>query len=134
MVELVWDREYDSSGNKRRAWKFLEFRHSGVRSLDEVVRIAPEQARCDHRTTGRLFFGRKERGPCGFGGLPVAKVVELVGTSKKNFDDAINEAVRRAGKTIRNVSGLDVVGQKAIVKNGKVVEYRVNLKLAFGVD
>lgn len=66
--------------------------------------------------------------------MPVAKVVELVGTSKKNFDDAINEAVRRAGKTIRNVSGLDVVGQKAIVKNGRVVEYRVNLKLAFGVE
>ncbi len=66
--------------------------------------------------------------------MPVAKVVELVGTSKKNFDDAINEAVQRAGKTIRNVSGLDVVGQKAIVKNGKVVEYRVNVKLAFGVE
>ena len=66
--------------------------------------------------------------------MPVAKVVELVGTSKKNFDDAIIEAVQRAGKTIRNVSGLDVVGQKAIVKNGKVVEYRVNLKLAFGVE
>ena len=66
--------------------------------------------------------------------MPVAKVVELVGTSKRNFDDAINEAVQRAGKTLRNVTGLDVVGQKAIVKNGKVVEYRVNLKLAFGVE
>ena len=66
--------------------------------------------------------------------MPVAKVVELVGSSRKSFEDAISEAVARAGKTIRNVSGLDVVGQKAIVKSGKIVEYRVNLKLAFGVE
>ena len=66
--------------------------------------------------------------------LPVGKVIELVGTSERGFEDAINEAVRRSSKTIRNVRGVDVVGQKAIVKNGKVVEYRVNLKLSFGVD
>lgn len=66
--------------------------------------------------------------------LPVGKVIELVGTSERGFEDAINEAVRRSSKTLRNVRGVDVVGQKAIVKNGKVVEYRVNLKLSFGVD
>ena len=66
--------------------------------------------------------------------MPVGKVIELVGTSERGFEDAINEAVRRSSKTLRNVRGVDVVGQKAIVKNGKVVEYRVNLKLSFGVD
>ena len=66
--------------------------------------------------------------------MPVGKVVELVGTSEKGFEDAINEAVRRSAKTLRNVRGIDVVGQKALVKNGKVVEYRVNLKLSFGVE
>ncbi len=66
--------------------------------------------------------------------MPVGKVVELVGTSERGFEDAITEAVRRTSKTIRNIRGVDVVGQKAIVKNGKVVEYRVNLKLSFGVD
>jgi len=65
--------------------------------------------------------------------LPVGKVVELVGTSERGFEDAINEAVRRSAKTLRNVRGIDVVGQKALVKNGKVVEYRVNLKLSFGI-
>jgi len=64
----------------------------------------------------------------------VGKVIELVGTSERGFEDAINEAVRRLTKTLRNVRGVDVVGQKALVKNGKVVEYRVNLKLSFGVD
>ncbi len=66
--------------------------------------------------------------------MPVGKVVELVGTSERGFEDAITEAVRRTSKTIRNIRGVDVVGQKATVKNGKVVEYRVNLKLSFGVD
>ena len=66
--------------------------------------------------------------------MPVAKVIELVATSEKSFEDAIVEAVRRTSKTIRNITGVDVVGQKAVVKNGKVVEYRVNLKLAFGVE
>jgi len=68
------------------------------------------------------------------GTLPVGKVVELVGTSERGFEDAINEAVRRSAKTLRNVRGIDVVGQKALVKNGKVVEYRVNLKLSFGIE
>ena len=66
--------------------------------------------------------------------MPVGKVIELVGTSDRGFEEAINEAVRRSSKTIRNVRGVDVVSQKAVVKNGKVVEYRVNLKLSFGVD
>ena len=66
--------------------------------------------------------------------MPVGKVIELVGTSERGFEDAINEAVRRSSKSIRNIRGVDVVGQKAIVKNGKVIEYRVNLKLSFGVD
>lgn len=66
--------------------------------------------------------------------LPVGKVIELVGISERGFEDAINEAVRRSSKTLRSVRGVDVVGQKAIVKNGKVVEYRVNLKLSFGVE
>ncbi len=66
--------------------------------------------------------------------LPVGKVIELVGTSERGFEDAINEAVRRSSKSVRNIRGVDVVGQKAIVRNGKVVEYRVNLKLSFGVE
>ncbi len=66
--------------------------------------------------------------------MPIGKVIELVGTSDRGFEDAINEAVRRSSKSIRNIRGVDVVGQKAIVRNGKVVEYRVNLKLSFGVE
>jgi dodecin len=66
--------------------------------------------------------------------LPVAKIIELVGTSSRGFEDAINEAVKRSSKTVKNIRGVDVVGQKATVKDGKVTEYRVNLKLSFGVE
>ncbi len=66
--------------------------------------------------------------------MPVGKIIELVGTSSRGFEDAINEAVRRSSKTIKNIRGVDVVGQKAIVRDGKVTEYRVNLKLSFGVE
>lgn len=58
----------------------------------------------------------------------------MVGSSKKSWEDAIKEALKRASKTIRNIKGLDVVGQKAIIKNGKIIEYRVVLKLSFGVE
>lgn len=66
--------------------------------------------------------------------MPVGKIIELVGTSSRGFEDAINEAVRRSSRTVKNIRGVDVVGQKAIVRDGKVTEYRVNLKLSFGVE
>jgi len=66
--------------------------------------------------------------------MPVGKIIELVGTSSGGFEDAINEAVRRSSKTVKNIRGVDIVAQKALVKDGKVVEYRVNLKLSFGVE
>ena len=66
--------------------------------------------------------------------MPVGKIIELVGTSSRGFEDAINEAVRRSSRTVKNIRGVDVVGQKAIVKDGKITEYRVNLKLSFGLE
>jgi flavin-binding protein dodecin len=64
----------------------------------------------------------------------VIKVVELIGISKKSFDDAFAQGVKRATKTLRNVTGVDVVGQTAAVAGGKVAEYKVNLKVAFVVE
>jgi flavin-binding protein dodecin len=64
----------------------------------------------------------------------VIKIVELIGVSEKSFDDAFQEGVGRAIKTLRNVTGIDVVGQNAAVVDGKVSEYKVNLKVAFKVE
>ncbi len=66
--------------------------------------------------------------------MPVVKVIELLGTSTESFDDALKQAVERACKTIRGVRGLDVVSQNVVVKDGKITEYRVNVKVAFGLE
>jgi len=64
----------------------------------------------------------------------VIKIVELIGVSKKSFDDAFREGVKRAVKTLRNVTGVDVLGQNAAIVGGKIAEYKVNMKVAFVVE
>jgi flavin-binding protein dodecin len=63
--------------------------------------------------------------------MSVAKVTEIIASSKKSFDDAINEGVKRACKTLDNVTGAWVQDQKISIEKGKIVEYRVNLKITF---
>lgn len=64
----------------------------------------------------------------------VVKVIEIIGISSTSFEDAINSAISRTAKTIKNITGLDVLGQTAEVKDGKITEYRANLKIAFVVE
>ena len=64
----------------------------------------------------------------------VVKIIEILGVSPKSFEDAIAQGVARASKTVKNITGVDVLGQTASVKNGKVTEYRVDMKLAFVVE
>jgi flavin-binding protein dodecin len=66
--------------------------------------------------------------------MPVLKVIELVGTSPNSWEDATKNAVAKAAETLRGISGADVVGQNVLVKDGKVVEYRVDVKVAFIVE
>jgi flavin-binding protein dodecin len=63
--------------------------------------------------------------------MSVARVTEIISSSKKSFEDAIEKGVARAAKTLKNVEGAWVKGQKVIVKNGKIAEYRVDLKVTF---
>jgi flavin-binding protein dodecin len=64
----------------------------------------------------------------------VIKVIELVGVSDSNWSDAARNAVEQASQTIRGITGIDVVQSSASVENGKITEYRVNLKIAFPVE
>jgi flavin-binding protein dodecin len=66
--------------------------------------------------------------------MHVAKIVELVGSSKKSWEDAVEKTLERMSKTIRNIKGVDVLGHKAIVENGKIKEYRVVMKISFVVE
>jgi flavin-binding protein dodecin len=66
--------------------------------------------------------------------MPVIKVIELVGTSPKGLQDAVEEAVREASKTVRNLVGVDVLGWTGKIDGSKIVEYRANVKISFLVE
>jgi dodecin len=63
--------------------------------------------------------------------MAVAKVTEIIASSKKSFEDAVAIGVKRANKTLRNVKGAWVSNMKVECEGGKIVEYRVNLKVSF---
>ena len=68
--------------------------------------------------------------------MSVAKILELVGSSEKSWEDAAQVAIAEAAKTIHGIRGLEVTDMTARVdsKTGKIQEYRVCVKLAFGVE
>lgn len=63
--------------------------------------------------------------------MSVARVTEIIASSPKSFDDAVHAGVERANKTLKNVKGAWVDGQKIVIENGKITEYRVVLKVTF---
>ena len=63
--------------------------------------------------------------------MSIAKVTEIITSSNKSFEDAIQTGVTRASKTLDNITGAWVSDQSVKVDNGKVSEYRVNMKLTF---
>ena len=63
--------------------------------------------------------------------MSVAKVTELTARSNKSFEDAIQQGISRAKKTLDNIEGAWVKDQKVIMSNGNINEYQVDLKLTF---
>jgi flavin-binding protein dodecin len=61
----------------------------------------------------------------------VAKVTEIIASSKKSFEDAMERGIARASKTLKGVQGAWVENMKVVVSNGKIVEYRVNMRVTF---
>lgn len=61
----------------------------------------------------------------------VAKIIELTASSSKSIEDAVETGIRRADETLDNVEGAWVQDIKCVVKNGKVAEWRINMKLTF---
>ena len=64
----------------------------------------------------------------------VAKVIEIVGSSEKSWEDAVDIAVKEAAQTLHGISGVDVVKWTAKVKDGKITQYKATVKVAFGVE
>ena len=63
--------------------------------------------------------------------MSVAKITEISATSTKSFDDALKAGVKRANKTLKNVKSVWIKDQQADIKNGKIAEYKVLLKVTF---
>ncbi|HSP16327.1 MAG TPA: dodecin [Thermoanaerobaculia bacterium] len=64
----------------------------------------------------------------------VYKLVEVVGTSKKGFAEAVASGVQRASKTLRNVDWFEVTELRGRVAKGKVAEFQVKIKVGFRLD
>ena len=63
--------------------------------------------------------------------MTVAKITEISSASDKGFDDAIEQGVKRAGKTLEGITGAWINEMKVDVKNGKISRYRVNMRVTF---
>ena len=66
--------------------------------------------------------------------MSIAKVIELNSSSTKSFEDAIQSGITKVSETVKNIQGAWINEQKVVVKDNKISEYRVNLKISFVVD
>ncbi|MDG1768996.1 MAG: dodecin family protein [Yoonia sp.] len=66
--------------------------------------------------------------------MSIAKVTEVISSSSKSFDDAVKNGVKRASKTLKGIISAWVADQKVTVKDGKIDEYRVVLKITFVLE
>lgn len=66
--------------------------------------------------------------------MGVLKVVEVLSSSEKSWEDATQKAIDKASKTLKNIRSAYVQDQSAKVRDNKVVEYRVNLKITFELE
>ena len=63
--------------------------------------------------------------------MAVARVTETIASSPDGFREAVEEGLARATRTLRNISGLEIIGKRVKVDRGQIVEYRVDMKIVF---
>ena len=66
--------------------------------------------------------------------MPIARVIELSATSEQGFEDAINQAVSRATKTLRGVEGCWVKDMNVMIEDGNITGYKVNVEITFQLE
>lgn len=65
--------------------------------------------------------------------MAVLKVIEIMASSDKSWEDAAKEAVRTAAKTVKGIRSAYIQDMSVVVKNDKITEYRANVKISFEV-
>ena len=66
--------------------------------------------------------------------MAIVKVLELMASSSKSWEDAAQQAVTEASKTLKNIRSVYIQDHSAVVQNNKIVEYRITAKLSFEID
>jgi flavin-binding protein dodecin len=66
--------------------------------------------------------------------MSMVKVIEVIAESKKSWDEAAENAVKEASKSVRNIKSLYVQEMQAVVEDGKITKYRLNAKITFVLD
>ncbi|TSE08184.1 MULTISPECIES: dodecin family protein [Aquimarina] len=65
--------------------------------------------------------------------MAIVKVIEIIASSEKGWEDATRNGIKQAGKTVKNIKSAWVSDQKVMIKDNEVSEYRVNLKVSFEI-
>ncbi len=66
--------------------------------------------------------------------MAVARVTHIIASSPTSFQEAVQQGLERATKTIHGITGLEVLSEKAKVENNKITEYRVEMQVTFILD
>lgn len=66
--------------------------------------------------------------------MAVARVTQITASSPIGWQEAVQEGLKRANKTLRNLTGLRVLEQKAKIEKGKIKEYRVTMEIIFVLE
>ena len=66
--------------------------------------------------------------------MKIVKVIEVIASSDKGFSEAIENAVKEAAKTVKNIESVYVQEMKALVKDNSIISYGVNAKISFVVE
>lgn len=66
--------------------------------------------------------------------MSVLKVIEVLASSSKSWEDAASQAVAEASKSLRGIKSVNISNQSAVVENGKITEYRINCKMSFEIE
>ena len=65
--------------------------------------------------------------------MSVLKVIELLGNSSESFEGAVESVIKEASKSVKNIKSVYVKEMQVVVENNKIIEYRVNTKVCFGI-
>ncbi len=66
--------------------------------------------------------------------MAIARVTKITSSSAKSFQDAVESGLTRAATTLRNITWLELISQKAKVESGQITEYRATMEVTFVLD